>query len=154
MPSGVPSIRYMGLLLYAVQPMAAGVRTAGPSRLRLVRDRRRAAVNGRALVTACTTIYSGITGERGTTMFYVCLTVYEILQKNGCTIYDGYKEILDRVEISVPMEVVLLFHAMPNNSEMFVYDKSNGNSYRFSKGTPLKYETDTDIDQFIDYYVH
>jgi hypothetical protein len=61
----------MGLLLYAMQPMAAGVRTAGPSRLRLVRDRRRAAINGRALVIAYTTIYSGITGERGATMFHV-----------------------------------------------------------------------------------
>lgn len=69
MPSGVPSIRYMGLLLYAVQPMAAGVRTAGPRRLRLVRDRRRAAINGRALVTACITIYSGITGERNNHVF-------------------------------------------------------------------------------------
>ena len=86
-------------------------------------------------------------------MFYVCLTVYEILQKNGCTIYDGYKEVFDRLEIHVPMEVVLFFHAMPNNSEMFVYDASNGNSYRFSKGEPLKYETDTDIDQFIHDYV-
>lgn len=65
MPSGVPSIRYMGLLFHAVQPMAAGVRTDGPSRLRLVRDRRRAAINGRALVIASTTIYSGITGRKG-----------------------------------------------------------------------------------------
>ena len=88
-------------------------------------------------------------------MFYVSLTVYDIFQKNGCTIYGtGSKEVYDRAEISVPMEVVLLFHAMPNNSEMFVYDPSNGNSYRFSKGTLVKSETDTDIDQFIDYYVH
>ena len=86
-------------------------------------------------------------------MFYVCLTVYEIIQKNGCTIYNGGKDIFDRLEIHVPMEIVLMFHAMPNNSEMFVYDTSNGNSYRFSKGTPVKSETDTDIDQFIDYYV-
>ena len=153
MPSGVPSIRYMGLLLYAVQPMAAGVRTAGPSRLRLVRNRRRAAINGRALVIASTIIYSGITGERRTTMFYVYLTVYEIEQKPGCNIYKGGKDVFDGLEIHVPMEVVLLFHAMPDNSEMLVYDPSNRNSYRFSKGEPLKYETDADIDQFIHDYV-
>lgn len=156
MPSSVPSIRYMGLLFHAMQPMAAGVRTAGPSRLRLVRDRRRAAINGRALVIACTTIYSGITGERGTTMlFYVCLTVYDIVQKNGCTIYGtGTKQIYDRHEIHDPTVVVRLFYSMPNNSELLVYDALHRDSYRFSKGTPLKSETDTDIDQFIDRYMH
>ena len=88
-------------------------------------------------------------------MFYVCLTVYDIVQKNGCTIYGGeYKELLDRQEIHSPMKVVMLFHAMPNNSEMFVYDPSNGNSYRFSKGTLVKSEVDSDIDQFIDDYIH
>lgn len=87
-------------------------------------------------------------------MFYIYLTVYEILQKNGCTIYEGGKDVFDGLEIHVPMEVVLLFHAMPNNSEMFVYDPSNRNSYRFSKGEPLKYETDADIDQFIHDYIY
>ena len=86
-------------------------------------------------------------------MFYVCATVYEILQKNGCTIYGGAKDLCDRQEIDDPTEIVRLFHRMPDNSEMLVYDPSNRNSYRFSKGEPLKYETDADIDQFIHDYV-
>ena len=88
-------------------------------------------------------------------MFYVCATVYEILQKNGCTIYEGAKELCERrQEIDDPTEIVRLFHRMPDNSEMLVYDPSNRNSYRFSKGEPLKYETDADIDQFIHDYIY
>lgn len=152
MPSGVPSIRYMGLLFHAVQPMAAGVRTAGPSRLRLARDRRRAAINGRALVTACITIYSGITGERGTIMFYVNLNVYETLQSEGEE-WMYYKDVFDGLEIHNPTEVVRLFHRMPDNSEMLVYDVLHGYSYRFSKGELLKFEEDSDIDLFALNYV-
>ena len=149
MPSGVPSIRYMGLLLYAMQPMAAGVRTAGPSRLRLVRDRRRAAINGRALVTASTTIYSGITGERGATMFHVYVTVYEITQNSvGCITNIDTNDVITNLQTHDPMEIVRLFNRMPNNSEMIVYDEPYGYEYRFSKGTLLKSEKDTDIDLF------
>lgn len=149
MPSGVPSIRYMGLLLYAMQPMAAGVRTAGPSRLRLVRDRRRAAINGRALVTASTTIYSGITGERGTTMFHIYATVYEITQNSvGCIINVDTNDVITNLQTNDPMEVVRLFNRMPNNSKMIVYDEPYGYEYSFSKGELLKSEKDTDIDLF------
>lgn len=85
-------------------------------------------------------------------MFYVCLTIYEILQKNGCTIYGGAKDVLDREEIHDPAEIVRLFHWMPDNSEMSVYDVLSRDSYRFSKGEPLKYEKDTDIDLFSQHY--
>lgn len=149
MPSGVPSIRYMGLLLYAMQPMAAGVRTAGPSRLRLVRDRRRAAINGRALVIACNTIYSGITGERGATMFRIYATVYEITQNSVGAIIDiNSDDVIINLQTYDPMEVVRLFNRMPDNSEMLVYDEHYGYEYRFSKGELLKSENDTDINLF------
>lgn len=49
--SSDPAVRV--IFFHAMQPMAVGVRTTGPSRLRLVRDRRRTAVNGHALVIAC-----------------------------------------------------------------------------------------------------
>ena len=149
MPSGVPSIRYMGLIFHAMQPIAAGVRTAGPSRLRLVRNRRRAAINGRALVIASTIIYSGITGERGATMFRVYLTVYEIIQNSvGCIIDVNANDVIIGLQTYDPTEVVRLFHRMPDNSEMLVYDEWHGYEYRFSKGELLKSEKDTDIDLF------
>ena len=116
MPSGVPSIRYMGLLFHAMQPMAAGVRTAGPSRLRLVRDRRRAAVNGRALVTACTVIYSGITGGKGATMFHVYVTAYWIFKdRSGRTVHACSKNVIDCLRVDDPMEVAQLFHMAPKD---------------------------------------
>ena len=133
--------------------MAAGVRTAGPSRLRLVRDRRRAAINGRALVTACTTIYSGITGERGAIMFRVYVTVFKFC-KNHCghIIHSDTNDIFKDLQLSDCMEVVQLFDELPDNSLMYVYDEDD-NSYRFSKGEPLKSEEDSDIDLFPWYYV-
>lgn len=153
MPSGIPSIRYMGLLFHAVQPMAAGVRTAGPSRLRLVRDRRRAAINGRALVIASTTIYSGITGERGAIMFRVYLIVYMFLKDRSGHIVDSYSKcVIDCLRIDDPMEVAQLFHMVPNDSVMKVYDE-NYNSYRFVKGELINSEEDSDIDLFIQKYV-
>ena len=149
MPSGVPSIRYIGCFFDAMQPMAAGVRTAGPSRLRLVRDRRRAAINGRALVIAYTIIYSGITGERGTIMFSIYATVYEITQNSvGAIINIDSNDVIINLQTYDPMEVVRLFNRMPDNSEMLVYDEWNGYDYRFSKGELLKSENDTDINLF------
>lgn len=116
MPSGVPSIRYMGLLFHAMQPMAAGVRTAGPSRLRLVRNRRRAAINGRALVTACITIYSGITGERGAIMFHVYVKVFKFcMNRWGHIIHSDTNDVFKDLQLSDPMEVVQLFHELPDN---------------------------------------
>ena len=82
-------------------------------------------------------------------MFYVCATAYEILQKNGCTIYGEAKELCERrQEIDDPTEIVRLFHSMPDNSEMRIYDPSNRNSYRFSKGELVKSRKDSDIDLF------
>lgn len=81
-------------------------------------------------------------------MFYIYVTVYEILQKNGCTIYEGGKDVFDGLEIHDPTEVVQLFRWMPDNSEMYVYNPLHGDSYRFRKGGPLKYREDTDIDLF------
>ena len=148
MPSGVPSIRYMGLLFHAMQPMAAGVRTAGPSRLRLVRDRRRAAINGRALVTACTTIYSGTTGERGAIMFSVFMTAYMFFKDDsGRTVHVCSKNVIDCLRVDDPMEVVQLFHMAPKDSVMSVYDDYD-KSYRFGKGELANPEEDFDIDLF------
>ena len=153
MPSGVPSIRYMGLLFHAMQPMAADVRTAGPSRLRLVRDRRRAAINGRALVTACTVIYSGITGEREATMFHVYLFIHKICEnRRGHVTHTDVNDFFKDLKLSDPMEVVQLYHKLPDNSYMFVWDE-DGNEYHFSKGELLWSEKDSDIDLFPWYYV-
>ena len=133
--------------------MAAGVRTAGPSRLRLVRDRRRAAINGRALVIACTVIYSGITGERGATMFHVYVRVYKICKNRwGHVIHFDNTEVFNDLRLNDPMEVVQLFHKLPDNSTMYVWGEDY-NEYSFSKGELLKLERDSDIGQFLCNYV-
>ena len=82
-------------------------------------------------------------------MFSIYMTVYKITQNSvGCIIDVDANDVIIGLQTYDPTEVVRLFHKMPDNSEMIVYDEHYGYEYRFSKGALLKRETDTDIDLF------
>ena len=81
-------------------------------------------------------------------MFYVDLKVYGIFQSTEGEEWIYQKDVFDGLMIHDPTEVVRLFHRIPDNSEMSVYDVLHGYSYRFSKGELLKSEEDSDIDLF------
>lgn len=82
-------------------------------------------------------------------MFSIYLTVYKIVQNSIGDIIDlGTNYVYTGLITYDPTEVVRLFHKMPDNSEMIVYDEWHGHEYRFSKGELLKSEKDTDIDLF------
>lgn len=81
-------------------------------------------------------------------MFRVYLIVYMFLKDRSGHIVDSYSKcVIDCLRIDDPMEVVQLFHMVPNDSVMKVYDERD-NKYRFGKGELLKSEEDSDIDLF------
>lgn len=86
-------------------------------------------------------------------MFYVNLNVYGIYQSTEGEEWIYHKDGFDGLVIHHPTEVVRLFHRMPDNSEMSVYDILHGYSYRFAKGELINSEEDSDIDLFIRKYV-
>ena len=82
-------------------------------------------------------------------MFSIYMTVFKIIQNSvGCIIDIDTNDVIIGLKTDDPTEVVRLFHKMPDNSKMIVYDEHYGYEYRFSKGALLKLETDTDIDLF------
>lgn len=86
-------------------------------------------------------------------MFRVYLIVYMFLKDRSGHIVDSYSKcVIDCLRIDDPMEVAQLFHMVPNDSVMKVYDE-NYNSYRFVKGELINSEEDSDIDLFIQKYV-
>lgn len=86
-------------------------------------------------------------------MFRVYLIVYMFLKDRSGHIVDSYSKcVIDCLRIDDPMEVVQLFHMVPNDSVMKVYDE-RGNMYRFGKGELINSEEDSDIDLFTWNYV-
>ena len=85
-------------------------------------------------------------------MFRVYLIVYMFLKDRSGHIVDSYSKcVIDCLRIDDPMEVAQLFHMVPNNSVMKVYDDDN--SYRFVKGELINSVEASDIDLFIQKYV-
>ena len=86
-------------------------------------------------------------------MFNIYVTCYKIFEDHwGHVIHVDAGTIFNGLQIDEPMKVVQLFHELPDNSVMLVWDKHD-NKYRFSKGTLLKSEEDSNINLFTWNYV-
>lgn len=81
-------------------------------------------------------------------MFHVYVTVFKFYKNRwGHVIHSETNRIFKDLQLSDPMEVVQLFHELPDNSLMHVWDDAD-NEYSFSKGELLRSEKDSDIDLF------
>ena len=86
-------------------------------------------------------------------MFHVYVRVYKFCTNHcGHVIHVDTNRVLCDLQLDDPMEVVQLFHELPDNSTMLVWDDQD-NEYSFSKGELLWSEKDSDIDLFPWYYV-
>lgn len=86
-------------------------------------------------------------------MFSIYVTCYKIFEDRwGHVIHVDAGTIFNGLQIDEPMEAVRLFHELPDNSVMLVWDERD-NKYRFSKGTLLESKEDSNIDLFTWNYV-
>ena len=86
-------------------------------------------------------------------MFSIYVTCYKIFEdRSGHIIHVDAGTVFNGLQIDDPMEAVQLFHELPDNSVMLVWDRRD-NRYRFSKGTLLESEEDSNIDLFTWSYV-
>lgn len=87
-------------------------------------------------------------------MFYVYLTIYQFVKdRNGIVTHVDDTVVFKDLPLNNPMDVVEMFHAMPNNSIMSVFADEDPYYYRFSKGELVKSRRDSDIDLFSRSYV-
>lgn len=86
-------------------------------------------------------------------MFHAYVRVYKFCKNRwGHVIHVDTNLVFSDLQLSDPMEVVQLFHELPDNSTMYVWDEYD-NEYSFSKGELLWSEKDSDIDLFTWNYV-
>ena len=90
-------------------------------------------------------------------MFHVYVTVFQFVKdRDGIVINVDDTVICKDLPLNDPMDVVKMFHEMPNNSIMSVFvddDPMKMYYYRFSKGELVKSRKDSDIDLFSWSYV-